>query len=161
EFHDLLFHARTREGRHDLPVGATFHQAGLSPPPAPVKECPWEEFIALEVPDPSAYLEGGPTFGRVAEERRSVRVYGAEPLTVQQLGEFLYRAARVRERSTMEIPTGQGPPVVLEMTDRPYPAAGGLYEIEIYPVVQSCRGLGPGLYHYDPIGHRLGKVSGP
>ena len=41
EFHDLLFHTRSREGRHDLPMGGTCRFAGkldlppaLKPPPS-------------------------------------------------------------------------------------------------------------------------------
>jgi SagB-type dehydrogenase family enzyme len=48
----------------------------------------------------------------------------------------------------------------MAMTSRPYPAAGGLYEMELYPVVRRCRGLDVGLYHYDPLNHRLGRVCG-
>ena len=35
EFHDLLFHSRSRRGRHDVPYGGTYRFAGrLDPPPA-------------------------------------------------------------------------------------------------------------------------------
>src|SRR5262249_42893942 len=37
EFHDLLFHTRSREGRHDAPVGTTYHLALELPPPPAVK----------------------------------------------------------------------------------------------------------------------------
>ena len=30
EFHDLLFHSRSREGRHDLAIGGTYRFAGGS-----------------------------------------------------------------------------------------------------------------------------------
>jgi SagB-type dehydrogenase family enzyme len=45
----------------------------------------------------------------------------------------------------------------MEFASRPYPAGGSLYELEMYVVVNACRGLRPGLYHYDPLGHRLGR----
>ena len=51
EFHDLLFHARIREGRHDRPMGATFRQSGVLAPPAAVKRCMGDEIIDMEVPE--------------------------------------------------------------------------------------------------------------
>ena len=85
---------------------------------------------------------------------------GEHPLTHRQLGEFLYRVARVRDRREVEVPTQHGP-VRLELASRPYPAGGGLYELEVYAAVRACAGLAPGLYHYDPAGHRLVRLSGP
>ncbi len=37
EFHDLLFHSRSRVGRHDAPVGGTYRHAGRLEPPPPLK----------------------------------------------------------------------------------------------------------------------------
>ena len=35
-----------------------------------------------------------------------------------------------------------------------------LYELEFYVLVNACRGLDAGLYHYDPLHHRLGRLAG-
>ncbi len=35
-----------------------------------------------------------------------------------------------------------------------------VYPLEIYPVVQACVPLEPGFYHYDPLEHRLARLSG-
>ena len=48
----------------------------------------------------------------------------------------------------------------LQFTSRPYPAGGSLYELELYAIIQACTGLAPGLYHYDPSGHRLIRLCG-
>src|SRR5690606_25473746 len=32
---------------------------------------------------------------------------------------------------------------------------GAIHELEIYVAVNRCQGLAPGLYHYDPVHHRL------
>ncbi len=156
EFHDLLFHTRSREGRHDAPVGATYPLAGrVEPPPALVPTAAGE-WIDLHRPDPARLEREDPPFARVQEQRRSVRHYGAEPISALQLGEFLYRVARVRGRQEAEVETPTGP-VRMDFAPRPYPAGGGLYELEVYAVVHSCRGLEAGLYHYDPLAHRLGR----
>lgn len=42
---------------------------------------------------------------------------------------------------------------------RPAPSAGGLYPLEVYLVAAGLRGLGDGVWHYDPYGHRLEQVS--
>src|SRR5262249_15040917 len=43
---------------------------------------------------------------------------------------------------------------------RPYPAGGGLYELELYAVVNRCDNLRSGLYHYDPARHGLTRLAG-
>jgi SagB-type dehydrogenase family enzyme len=159
EFHDLLFHARSREGRHDALIGAVYPFVGKTEPPPPLKPVPAAETIELYRPDLEKLRREDPSLARVQEERCSIREYGREPITARQLGEFLYRVARVRDCRDVEIETPHGP-LTMGFTSRPYPAGGSLYEMEIYPLVNACTGLEPGLYHYDPLGHRLGRVAG-
>jgi SagB-type dehydrogenase family enzyme len=158
EFHDLLFHARSREGRHDGLVGETYPLAGKLEPLPAVKSPSKAETIELYRPDPDQMSDGDPPLARVVEQRASVRDYAAEPMTARQLGEILYRVARVRTRADLEMDTPGGL-MRMETTSRPYPAGGGLYELEFYPVVRACRDLAPGLYHYDPLNHRLQRFS--
>lgn len=47
----------------------------------------------------------------------------------------------------------------MDFASRPYPSGGGLYELEVYPVIQRCDGLDAGLYYYDGVGHRLARRS--
>jgi oxazoline/thiazoline dehydrogenase len=159
QFHDLQFHARSRQGRHDGPVGATYPLAGrLDPLPALRPETA-ADAIALYRPDLERLQCQDPPFALVQERRRSVRKYAAEPITDRQLGEFLYRVARVRDCQHKEIATPAGP-VRMDFALRPYPSGGALYELEVYAVVAACRGLSPGLYHYDGLGHRLVRRTG-
>lgn len=184
EFHDLYFHTRTRNGRHDYPVGGTYRFFGTLPPPparaprheAPRNEAPTGEAtreeqlrpddassgkprtIALFRPDLEAVKKTDPPFSHVFESRASLRTYGERPLTDRQLGEFLYRTARVTERFDAEVEAPQGR-ISMEFVKCPYPSGGGLYELEIYPVVASCEGIAPGLYRYDPVEHQLVVVA--
>jgi SagB-type dehydrogenase family enzyme len=159
EFHDLLFHARSREGRHDAPLGATYRLAGRLEPPPAVREPRTTEMIDLYRPDLQQLQREDPPFARVQEQRRSIRQYGAEPISDRQVGEFLYRVARVRERREVEVETPAGS-VSMDFASRPYPGGGSLYELEVYAVVNICQGLRSGLYHYDPLRHRLGCLAG-
>lgn len=149
-FHDLLFHARSRLGRHAEPMGKTFpfRERFPAPPalraPAKLMAAP----IALHRPDLDALRAADPPFTAVLEDRRSLRLQGTEPLSLESLGEFLFRVARVRERPA-------GTPAGYEITSRPYPSGGACYELELYLAVDRCEGLASGLYHYEPEGHLL------
>ncbi len=154
EFHDLLFHARIREGRHDAARGATCRFAGQLPAPAAIKPAAAGTTVPLNRPDLERLQSDDAPLARVMEQRRSIRQYAKDPMTVQQLGEFLFRTARVRARCEADLPTSRGP-ARLVLTSRPYPSGGSLFPLEVYPLVQACNGLDPGLYHYDPAGHQL------
>ncbi|HEX8007660.1 MAG TPA: SagB family peptide dehydrogenase [Trebonia sp.] len=94
------------------------------------------------------------------EGRRSTRVHGAKPVTADELGDLLYRTARVRALVTSadEGPRAEGEPDP-RLSDRPYPGGGACYELELYITVGRCTGLARGVYHYDPLGHRLEPVD--
>ena len=159
EFHDLLFHARSRVGRHDAPVGGTYRHAGKLDPPPALKTMSASEAIELYRPDLERLKRDDPPLAQLQERRCSLREYADEPIMARQLGEFLFRVARVKDRRDWEVMTPGGP-IRVEGTTRPYPAGGGLYELEVYVVVNTCRGLDAGLYHYDALNHRLGRVAG-
>lgn len=146
EFHDLLFHARSRIGRHNSPVGGTFRFYGTLEPLPAVKPPMAPAALPLVRPDLARAARQDMPLTAAIEQRRSVRAYGASPVSLAGLGEFLYRVARVR----YEIRGGP-----YESSSRPYPNGGASYELELYPIVDRCRGLLPGFYHYDPLAHAL------
>ncbi|MGE5190933.1 MAG: SagB family peptide dehydrogenase, partial [Deltaproteobacteria bacterium] len=160
EFHDLLFHARSRRGRSDGRFGGTCRFAARRPPPPALMADNALEWCDLHRPDLERLERKDPPLALVQNRRRSIREYAAEPMTMQQLGEFLYRVARMTRYWQTEIPAPAGP-IAMEFTSRPYPAGGGLHELEFYTVINACQGLDRGLYHYDPQQHRLGRLSRP
>jgi SagB-type dehydrogenase family enzyme len=106
------------------------------------------------VPDLDLAAKADPPFTEVLEGRRSTRAHDpAAPVTLDQLGELLYRSARIRR-----VFTGSDHS---ELADRPYPCGGALHELEIYPLVTSCAGAEPGLWHYAAADHQLELVAGP
>jgi SagB-type dehydrogenase family enzyme len=163
EFHDLLFHARTRTNRFDAPRGATCRLAGaVAPPPAlkPVlKPVPAGEMQELYRPDLAQLERDDPPLAWVQERRRSAREFDAEhPITAHQLGELLFRVCRLKDRWQAQVDTDCGP-VRMDFASRPYPAGGALYELETYAAVNNCEDLQSGLYYYDPSGHALVRCS--
>lgn len=152
EFHDLFFHTRSRSGRHEYPLGGSYRFKGeLAHAPA-LKTPMSEERTVLYRP---AADSTGPNFFAVLEARRSRRTRGETPLTLPQLGEFLWRSARVQTHS----PADPQLPGSYESTLRPYPGGGAMHELELYLSVTRCAGLAPGLYHYDPLAHELERLA--
>jgi SagB-type dehydrogenase family enzyme len=147
-YHDLLFHARRRTGPPDGGAPASEH-AALEPMLKPPPDGPR---LDLYRPGLSAVLAADPPLTAAIEARRSYRRFGAGPVTSEQLGELLYRTARLRAIR----PAGDSPPAT---SDRPYPSTNGLHELEVYVVAGACAGVPRAIHHYDPHGHRLGVVD--
>jgi oxazoline/thiazoline dehydrogenase len=159
EFHDLLFHARSRAGRHDYPRGGTYRFAGRLDPPPVLQSVRSEESVVLDRPDLDRLEREDPPFAWVQEARRSIREYADKPISARQLGEFLYRVGRVADYFAGEVPTPEGA-VQMDFAPRPYPAGGALYELELYTAVNLCENLASGLYYYEPQYHRLERLAG-
>lgn len=155
-FHDLLFHARSRFGRHNGPFGATFRHADTIEPLPAVRTRPAGAVIPLPRPDLAALRVSDPPLQNVIENRCSTYEYGAKPVTIAQLGELLFRTARVRTAGAMPVP---GSDATMQISSRPYPSGGKGYELEFYLTVGSCSGLERGLYHYDPLDHALTHID--
>ncbi|GLF95625.1 SagB/ThcOx family dehydrogenase [Streptomyces yaizuensis] len=151
---DLLFHTRSTLGRHDADFGATYPLADRMAPAPAVKPLPEGPRIFLDRPKLAEVPAADPPLTTVLEERRSMRTFGSSRLTAATLGEFLYRALRVR--SLHENPgNGQEGP----FTDRPYPSGGRAYELEFYLAVRDCAGIPPGIHYYAPLEHCLVRVG--
>ena len=155
EFHDLLFHSRSRLGRHNYPYGGTYRFLDALPPLPAVRPPAPARRIALYKPDMRALEAGDVSFSRVTEARRSVRARGEQPLSAAQLGEFLYRAARVKEVHPASRERGSP----YEISIRPCASGGAMHELELYLTLSRCAGIEPGLYRYDPVAHELEHVA--
>jgi SagB-type dehydrogenase family enzyme len=156
DFHDLLFHARSTEGRHANPLGGIYPHGGVIPP-LPEVRLPWPgKTIDLS---PFRTPEAVPPAAKLLRERHSTRNFDdGHPVTLAELSQFLDGAARILPR-----PSGAA---ASDDTDipaaaRPYPSAGGSYELELYLAVNICEGLPQGLYHYDAAAHALSAIEAP
>jgi SagB-type dehydrogenase family enzyme len=154
DFHDLLFHTRSTEGRQANPLGAVYAYAGVMPPlPAvrprwPGKRIDLRKFVA-------APSQANSPVAKLLHERHSTRSFDDQsPITLAELSRFLDNTARVLSRWTSRVDFGGTGPVVTYAV-RPYPSAGASYELELYLAVDKCEGLTPGFYHYDAGTHAL------
>ncbi len=161
DFHDLLFHARSTEGRHANPVGGLYsYVETIAPQPAVRPNWPGEKLDLRrflpegQEPSPAAKL---------FNERHSTRDFDdRQPITLAELSRFLEATARVS--ATVETPLdpdadpAAGGPTVMH-TVRPYPSGGASYELELYLAVNMCEGLPRGFYHYDAGTHALVPIA--
>ena len=139
EFHDLLFHARTRHGRTSAPIGGTYRFGAEAPPetlPPPSPD---------RVPLPGHGRRGRMPLSEAFERRTSTRDYGGDPFSVADLSALLSLA--VRETHS------QG------RRRRPYPSGGATYPTGLFVLVRTCEGLSPGAYRYQPADHALDPVT--
>lgn len=76
-------------------------------------------------------------------QRRSIRAYSADNLTIKEVSQLLWSAQGITS-------PGGG---------RTAPSAGALYPLELYLVVGDVEGVGKGVYRYRAEEHELEKVT--
>jgi SagB-type dehydrogenase family enzyme len=91
----------------------------------------------IQLPRPR--LKSGYSFEKVLAERRSVREYSSEALTLANVSQLLWSAQGVTR------PEGW----------RTAPSAGATFPLELYLVAGNVNGLAQGLYRYRADQHRL------
>jgi SagB-type dehydrogenase family enzyme len=158
DFHDLLFHTRSTEGRHANPLGGLYPYAGvISPLPGVRRRWPGKKIDLRKFS--AAHSEAISPVAMLLRKRHSTRGFDDQrPITLAELSRFLDSTARVQSRLSSRLDLGDGGPVVTYAV-RPYPSGGGCYELELYLAVDKCQGLAQGLYHYDAGGHALVPIG--
>ena len=123
DFHDLLFHARSTEGRHANPLGGVYPYVGvISPLPAVRPNWPGNKIDLRKFSD--AHPEAISSAAKLLRERHSTREFDDQrPITLGELSRFLDGTARVQSRWKTTLDPGRGGPM-LTYTARPYPSAG-------------------------------------
>jgi SagB-type dehydrogenase family enzyme len=84
--------------------------------------------------------------GDLLARRRSSRAEVLRPASLRDVGAVLGAAYAVRHRSRGG-------------TTRPIPSAGALYPLELYVVSLAVNELERGVYHYNPVRHRLSRLA--
>lgn len=152
EFHDVAMHAASRKGLSGSPIGGTYRFAGQIAPSPAIRPPHAGPRIKLARPNLEYIKAHDPPLAQVMESRMSIREHGTEPITVDQLAEFLFRVARVKTYH----PTAPG--YLYETTRRTSPSGGATHDTELYLVAGQCTGLESAIYHYDPSEHQLTLV---
>lgn len=112
--------------------------------PSPVKLV--KGLSTLILPTPRNVYHNSNTFLRVLGERKSIRKYGTDHMSVDNLSHFLYHSAMIKQLFRSKEGT---------LTNRPYPSGGARYPLEIYVSNNRIVGVQKGIHYYDPLKHRL------
>ena len=157
DFHDLIFHSRSTEGRQANPLGGVYPYVGLiAPLPAVRPSWPGEK---IELGELAAPAQAVSSFAKLLRKRHSIRDFDEEnPITLGELAQFLDATSRVLSRWESPLDFDGGGPII-GYASRPYPSAGSAYELELYLAVGNCAGLPRGFYHYDAAAHALVPIE--
>jgi SagB-type dehydrogenase family enzyme len=110
---------------------------------SPVETTMAQSKSSSTIPLPEPDLEGKIPLETTLQQRRSVREFAAEPLTLENLSQLLWATQGITE----------------DDGGRTAPSAGALYPLEIYVVAGNVDGLPPGVYRVYPGKHALRLVS--
>jgi len=94
----------------------------------------------IQLPEPR--YESETSVEEALSQRRSIRAYSGDNLTLEEVSQLLWAA--------------QG--ITAPWGGRTAPSAGALYPLELYVVVGDVEGIDQGVYRYIPQGHELVKV---
>jgi SagB-type dehydrogenase family enzyme len=155
DFHDLLFHTHSTEGRQANPIGGLYSYSDLMAP-LPAVRPPWPA-KAIDLHGP---VTSPPSpFADLLDARHSIRDFDdGHPITLSELATLLQTTARVRAKWTAPSDMDEEGPEV-SYASRPYPSGGAAYELELYLAVNQCEGLARGFYHYDAERHALTPIE--
>lgn len=98
-----------------------------------------EETLSLPVPK----ISGEMSLEQAIQQRRAARKFTDAPLTLAEAGQLLWAAQGITEPRSGK---------------RSAPSAMNFYMLDVYLSVETVEGLPPGLYRYQPKGHRLEPV---
>jgi SagB-type dehydrogenase family enzyme len=98
----------------------------------------------MKLPKPKTH--GDVSLETAIKQRRTIRSFTSEPLSLEQCSQLFWAAQGITETRGFK---------------RAAPSGGALYPMDIYAIVgEKCiKGLKSGIYHYDPKGHAVSLVS--
>ncbi len=154
EFHDLLFHTRSRLGMADdsSNLGGTYR---FRPANIEVyngfKECQNKKYFQLGVPVQEAKCNKKDFF-ELLQARKSSRSFSKDKtMTYDQIGEFLFHTAMIIHSTPQD---GQ-----LDFLKRAFPSAGGIHDLEFYLLINKNDSFKRDVYYYHPQRHGLYQLQ--
>ena len=163
DFHDLLFHTHSTEGRQANPLGGRYPYVGSDRRRrrpcarhgrARRSTCRRLRLRTGEPASPFAALLRRTAFGprfRRGQADHACRACAPPRHRRPACKSKWTHPARFRRRPCR--------PRCSTYTSRPYPSAGSAYELELYLTVNNCEGLARGFYHYDADRHALVPIA--
>lgn len=152
EFHDLLFHMRSRIGYNDQPVGPDYRFIGTEEP-LPLYESD-KAGVTIDLPNHDGELDSSFNLQKAFSLRTSRRKFGDTSLNLDELSKLLFLSCRIKSETR-----SNGKTLLYDVSSRPSPSGGGCHSLEVYPVVNRCDGLDRGLYRYQPNTHSLLRLE--
>ncbi|MDI1471364.1 MAG: SagB/ThcOx family dehydrogenase [Thermodesulfovibrio sp.] len=95
----------------------------------------------IDLPKPR--YKGNITLEETLKERRSVREFSNQPLTLEEISQLLWATQGIKDESGK----------------RTVPSAGALYPLEIYLLSGNVKNLPAGIYKYNPFKHHIMKIK--
>lgn len=108
-----------------------------------------QKIVPVKLPEPR--LSSAISVEEALLNRRSVREFDDEALTISQVSQLLWAAYGITE--------DRSSPAFLRGGFRTAPSAGGLYPLEIYLIAGKVTGLAAGIYKYRSENHTLEMIS--
>lgn len=119
-------------------------------PPPPLTDGVPRDQTTLDLPPVERVKVESIDLTTAIRERKSVRAYSDEPLTVDELAYLLWATQGVKSMGTIG---------VVRRTFRTVPSAASIHPFETYLLCNNVRGLARGIYRYEAMGHRLVPVD--
>lgn len=95
----------------------------------------------IELPEP--HTDGSISVEKALHERRSIRSFGKDGLTLYEVSQLLWAAQGVTD----------------DKGHRTAPSAVARYPLQVYLLAGNVTGLPSGVYHYSPQGHNLTVIT--
>ena len=116
--------------------------------PQPPLELPWEEDAELiALPAPADIQLPDRSLRAMIEQRKTVRAYSDQALTLEELAWLLWSTQGVKAKTDRPV------------LSRTVPSAGARHPLETYLLVNKVESLQPGLYRYISTRHALLTVN--
>ena len=147
-----LFHENSKQQRHDVAFGQRIAAINASPDIHRIIARAYKVYAGAACVSLPAITPGeGLSFERAVVQRRSVRDFTGEPLSLEDLAKLLFLGNGI---------TGRQLPDAYEVDQplRAAPSAGALYAVELYAVVRAVDQLPAALWHYEVPRHILAQV---
>lgn len=115
-----------------------------------IKSLPEQHQFLSEIALPAVSVKGTMSIEECLQNRRSVRAYSDEALSLEEVSQMLWSAYGITKVIA---------PEHLRGGLKTAPSAGALYPLELYLSVKNVAGLEAGVYYYEPNGHLLKLIK--